>query len=96
MDTRPRFKWRIIPGYFLVTFGGLLVYLSALNSLVLLVLPLDQLPTGNLAAMALVTLGGTIWITAGILTLKGRYWWGLMAIAAGYLVGVGGANLVWP
>jgi uncharacterized membrane protein YdjX (TVP38/TMEM64 family) len=92
---KPGFRWRIIPAWFLMIFGGALTGMYAL-----LILPLHFNPQNiqqhirQSGAAVLMCVAGVCWFAAGRAILAGRWKWMLLLLAIGYVCGASGAHLL--
>jgi hypothetical protein len=93
LHEQPRTRWRIIPAYFLIMFGGLVFILSVLNLLLMLagiawphIIPW-QSPFRAAAAMILMLVSSVFWSTSGYMILRSRWGRMLLTLAIAYIVG---------
>jgi hypothetical protein len=91
---KPRFRWRIVPAWFLMGFGGVLSAASSLKMLtVLFGSRMMEESIGQCIAAALMCVAGICWFGAGRLILARRWKWMLLLLIIGYALGVSGGKL---
>jgi hypothetical protein len=98
------FSWRLLIGWSLILFGGLLSSLTVISVLLQVMIvffiplrPIYRSSPGAIAAGAFLQfVAGLIWLFAGRQILSKRVWWPLLAIVLGYFCGVVGAILLGP
>lgn len=96
-STELRFRWRIIPAWFLMAFGGLLCLGWMFWIPIVLIIPEAAKGSGyphDLASATLFCIAGAMWLVAGKLILNRRWWQMLACLVLGYAAGVSGAMLM--
>jgi hypothetical protein len=98
------FSWRLLIGWFLVLFGGLLCVVITLHTVVysysLRMTPPRPMLEGSVWSIAIGTIlqfaSGVIWLYSGRRVLSKQTWQPIVGCILGYVCGVAGALMLWP
>lgn len=91
------FSWRLILGWFLILFGGLLALMQFLSLVLWSIGALYPGPWPRvMLGIVLQICAGLIWVAFGRSVLARRVWLPLFGCVVAYLCGVFGAMCLWP
>ena len=94
-QTRPGFRWRLIPTAALVLFGALLALMTLISIVVQVVrswiIPDKSGFAGMLGRLVMVA-AGALWIVSGAMFWKRRWWIAVVFLLVGYAVGAFAAS----
>jgi hypothetical protein len=98
-STETRFRWRIVPAWSLMAFGGLLCLGWMFWIPIVLFIPEASKGSGyphDLASATLFCIAGALWAIAGKMILNRRWLWMLSCLVLGYAAGVLAAEFLPP